>query len=176
MELTRQEYWSGLPFPSPGDLPNPGIEPGLTALQILYHLSHQGRSRKYICKHFRNYVFKYSTGKYILLSIGSRKILIAIHFFSWCTQKHSPHVMCDISCSFLTLLRPQLYHNLKTLSLKTLRLSLPTFNDLCSPLVLREHSFCQSVLTSSWPCAFFSYVYNTQVSSFSFSFSGYSAQ
>ena len=28
MELSRQEYWSGLPFPSPGDLPNPGIEPG----------------------------------------------------------------------------------------------------------------------------------------------------
>ena len=27
MELSRQEYWSGLPFPSPGDLPNPGIEP-----------------------------------------------------------------------------------------------------------------------------------------------------
>ena len=24
----RQEYWSGLPFPSPGDLPNPGIKPG----------------------------------------------------------------------------------------------------------------------------------------------------
>ena len=27
MELSRQEYWRGLPFPSPGDLPNPGIEP-----------------------------------------------------------------------------------------------------------------------------------------------------
>ena len=92
--------------------------------------------------------------KKILLSIGSRKILIAICFFSWCTQKHSPHVMCDISRSFLTLLWPQLYHNLETLSLKTLRFSLPTFNDLCSPLVLQEHSFCQSVLTSSWPCAF----------------------
>ena len=26
-EFSRQEYWSGLPFPSPGDLPNPGIEP-----------------------------------------------------------------------------------------------------------------------------------------------------
>ena len=26
MELSRQEYWSGLPFPTPGDLPNPGIE------------------------------------------------------------------------------------------------------------------------------------------------------
>ena len=29
----RQEYWSGLPFPSPGDLPNPGIEPGSPLLQ-----------------------------------------------------------------------------------------------------------------------------------------------
>ena len=28
-----QEYWSGLPFPSPGDLPNPGIEPQSPALQ-----------------------------------------------------------------------------------------------------------------------------------------------
>ena len=26
--ISRQEYWSGLPFPSPGDLPHPGIEPG----------------------------------------------------------------------------------------------------------------------------------------------------
>ena len=29
----RQEYWSGLPFPSPGDLPNPGIKPGSPASQ-----------------------------------------------------------------------------------------------------------------------------------------------
>ena len=27
LEFSRQEYWSGLPFPSPGDLPDPGIEP-----------------------------------------------------------------------------------------------------------------------------------------------------
>ena len=33
MEFFRQEYWSGLPFPSPGDLPNPGIEPRSPALQ-----------------------------------------------------------------------------------------------------------------------------------------------
>ena len=33
MEFSRQAYWSGLPFPSPGDLPNPGIEPGSPALQ-----------------------------------------------------------------------------------------------------------------------------------------------
>ena len=31
----RQEYWSGLPFPSPGDLPAPGIEPGSLALQAV---------------------------------------------------------------------------------------------------------------------------------------------
>ena len=33
MGFSRQEYWSGLPFPSPGDLPNPGVEPGSSALQ-----------------------------------------------------------------------------------------------------------------------------------------------
>ena len=32
MGFSRQEYWSGLPFTSPGDLPNPGIEPGCPAL------------------------------------------------------------------------------------------------------------------------------------------------
>ena len=31
--FSRQEYWSGLPFPSPEDLPNPGIEPGSPTLQ-----------------------------------------------------------------------------------------------------------------------------------------------
>jgi len=31
--IFRQEYWSRLPFPSPGDLPNPGIEPGSLTLQ-----------------------------------------------------------------------------------------------------------------------------------------------
>ena len=33
MGFSRQECWSGLPFPSPGDLPNPGIEPRSPALQ-----------------------------------------------------------------------------------------------------------------------------------------------
>ena len=33
MGLSRQEYWSGLSFPSPGGLPNPGIEPRSPALQ-----------------------------------------------------------------------------------------------------------------------------------------------
>ena len=33
MGFSRQEYWSGVPFPSPGDLPNPGIKPESPALQ-----------------------------------------------------------------------------------------------------------------------------------------------
>ena len=33
IEFSRQEYWSGLPFPSPRDLPDPGIEPRSPALQ-----------------------------------------------------------------------------------------------------------------------------------------------
>ena len=33
MRFSRQEYWSGLPFPSPGDLPDPGIQPGSPPLE-----------------------------------------------------------------------------------------------------------------------------------------------
>ena len=35
MEFSRQEYWSELPIPFPGDLPNAGIEPGSPALQAV---------------------------------------------------------------------------------------------------------------------------------------------
>ena len=41
--FSRQGYWSGLSFPSPGDLPNPGFELGSPALQAdAFHLSHLG--------------------------------------------------------------------------------------------------------------------------------------
>ena len=43
VEFFRQEYWSGLPLPFPGDLPDPGSNPGLLhCRQILNHLSYQG--------------------------------------------------------------------------------------------------------------------------------------
>ena len=43
MGFSRQEYWSGLPFPSPENLPDPGIDLGLLhCRQMLYHLSHKG--------------------------------------------------------------------------------------------------------------------------------------
>ena len=53
LEFSRQEYWSGLPFPSPGDLPDSGTEPrgwggGLPHCGwTLYYLSHQWLSTKY---------------------------------------------------------------------------------------------------------------------------------
>ena len=51
MEFSRKEYWSKLPFPSPGDLPDPGINPvALHCLhwrQLLYHLSHQEAQRRW---------------------------------------------------------------------------------------------------------------------------------
>ena len=44
MGFSRQEYWSGLPFPSPRDLPNPGIQPGFPALKAdSLPLGHKGR-------------------------------------------------------------------------------------------------------------------------------------
>ena len=43
MEFFKQEYWSGFTFPSPGDLSNPGLNPGLPhCRQALYCLRHQG--------------------------------------------------------------------------------------------------------------------------------------
>jgi len=45
MEISKQEYWRGLPFPSPGDLPDPGIEPASPAVPLQVDslpLSHQG--------------------------------------------------------------------------------------------------------------------------------------
>ena len=46
MGFSRQEYWSGLSFPSAWELPDPGIEPRLPhCRQTLYHLSHQGSQR-----------------------------------------------------------------------------------------------------------------------------------
>ena len=42
MGFSRQEYWTGLPCPPPGDLPNPRIKPRSPVLQILYQLCYLG--------------------------------------------------------------------------------------------------------------------------------------
>ena len=64
MEFSRPEYWSGQPFPSPGDLPNPGIKPRIPALQedslpaeppgkafLLRATSHQSHETKEVTSH-----------------------------------------------------------------------------------------------------------------------------
>ena len=59
MQFFRQEYQSGQPFPSPGDLPESGIKPPSSAMrQILYHLSLQ-ESPKSFKKYFYNIKYKF---------------------------------------------------------------------------------------------------------------------
>ena len=49
MGFSRQQYWSGVPFPSPVDLPNPGIEPGSPSLLLLLLLLLSHFSRVGLC-------------------------------------------------------------------------------------------------------------------------------
>ena len=53
MEFSRQEYWSGLPFPSPGDLPNPGIEPRSPTFQADALPSEPWEADQQCCDSFR---------------------------------------------------------------------------------------------------------------------------
>ena len=57
MEFTRPEYWSGLPFLSRGDLPNPGIKPGSPALQAdsLPSEPNTEHVRMCVCIHIHTY-------------------------------------------------------------------------------------------------------------------------
>ena len=57
IEFSRQEYWSGKPYTSPGDLPNPGIKPRSPALQANFLLlSHQGNS--YFKDHYLSFILE----------------------------------------------------------------------------------------------------------------------
>ena len=57
MEFSRQEYWSGLPFSTSGDLPNPGIEPVSLASPALagrfFTTAPPGK-----CKKYQDFIFK----------------------------------------------------------------------------------------------------------------------
>ena len=96
-DFSRQECWSGLPFPSPGDLPDPGIKLWSPALQADSLLSvfrggaERGRVKIYICvyifnlwewvkikyiyvhtlKHICNYIWKYFLNSEIYLKAGN---------------------------------------------------------------------------------------------------------
>ena len=65
----RQEYWNGLPFPSPGDLPKPRIKSRSPALQAdASHLCHLGRL--YFLTLFKKFVFIFGCTESLLLHAG----------------------------------------------------------------------------------------------------------
>ena len=69
--FSRQEYWSGLPCPPPGYLPNSGTEPGSPTLQaILYHLSHQGSPFLLAVLSVFSHVVWYSVIRHMLLLLS----------------------------------------------------------------------------------------------------------
>ena len=49
MRFSRQEYWSGVPCPPPGDLPDPGVEPASPALKAESSLLSHQESPRYMC-------------------------------------------------------------------------------------------------------------------------------
>ena len=58
MGFPRQEHWSGLPFPPPGDLPNPEIEPESPALQVdSLPLSHWGNPYEWDHHPYKRYIY-----------------------------------------------------------------------------------------------------------------------
>ena len=71
---SRQVYWSGLPFPSPGDLPNPGIKPRDPALQTASSPSEPKGKPLYV-----PYVYPYLHQLYNLLALLP---LSSVSFFS----------------------------------------------------------------------------------------------
>ena len=81
MGFSRQEYWSGLPFPSPGDLPDPGIKPVSPALAGGFFTTvPPGKPNVYMCVYI--YVFHcnshYWLSTWINMSASSKLTLISI--------------------------------------------------------------------------------------------------
>ena len=92
MGFSRQEYWSGLPFPSPEDLPDQGSNPGLLhCRQMFYHLSHHwSLSTHFLSTHLKNHLLL----PFLTLSL--------IKCTSLCQSHNSTHVLISLP-AFSTL-------------------------------------------------------------------------
>ena len=108
MDFSRQEYWSGLPFPSPGDLPNPRIEPMSPALQMDSLLSEPpGKSCKsetwfQICKIIPGCVYSASRISVLMPESILLQILVAINNL-WASVSWSVKFGNYSLCSFRPL-------------------------------------------------------------------------
>ena len=91
--FSSQEYWIGLSFSSPGNLPNPGIKPRSTSLQVDYHLSHQG-----------NLLFLYIAKKGLVFPTRNKWSLIesVIYLFIYFIRRLISLQYCSGFCHTLT--------------------------------------------------------------------------
>ena len=91
-EFSRQEYWSGLPFPSPGDLPDPGIKPASPAFQADSSLSEPpGKAMSpakpgRVIKATRFYFTKTLVPRFN--SVSAYRGQTQLHFFGFCQYLH----------------------------------------------------------------------------------------
>ena len=122
MEFSRQEYWSGLPFPSPEELPNPGSNPGLLHhRQVLYHLSYREvRSGSELnsseCQGFPGYISPLLDLPGLALDPWSERGL-----FQCRVPPSSPHASLPLSCRLTHLLVPSQRLGLGIFNLRNLR-------------------------------------------------------
>ena len=73
--ILQQEYWSGLPLPSPEDLPDPGTDPGLLLCrQILYHLSYREVLNNSFIKHL---LFIWHHGRFLGNSCEFKRCILS---------------------------------------------------------------------------------------------------
>ena len=127
MGFSRQENWSGLSFPSPGDLPDPGIKPGSPALQAAALPSESpGNPYSIIKMQVRGHILQeHSSVLAQLLSILSSRTRAYFHPLS------AP----------ITALRNQCYNSLMTLTLARHGLYLCTQRSLCNVHWMKQHLF-----------------------------------
>ena len=75
MGFSRQIYWSGLPFPSPGDLPDPGIEPQVSYIAGRYCLNHQSTY-----SHLAGFIYFHSSNITVAVNTPRDQILVSRHY------------------------------------------------------------------------------------------------
>ena len=90
MGFSRQEYWSGLPFPSPGDLPNPGIQPLSPVLAGGFFPTEPPGESNVATRHLKSHLWL------TCVYLKGTALLLTIDFFKGCLQEIS-YVKKDIA-------------------------------------------------------------------------------
>jgi len=82
MGLPMQKYWSGLPFPSPGDLPDPGIEPASLALESIFFTTEPpGNNLSIAFLLSISFCFMYFKALFLVTSFLSLSLSLSFFFF-----------------------------------------------------------------------------------------------